>query len=331
MNRISTISWGPDWPPGRGGRYTALVLGLVALSVTVAVLTSSGLCVVALPAGAPTCAPLPGQGLAVVATPDRRMLVPLRDADATALVDSAGNVQQWRGRFMPLFFDEPDKAYVVLAGEVATVSYPERLPLAHIPLDNLTGATFAAVSPDGRLVVVAPSGQAGPSLVLVAARARQVLEHVALPAAVTQAVVHPLNDSVLVGLKDGKVGVVMPEAGLLPGILELPGSVTALALRADGRVMVAGSGGDRNGNIVCAKVKSDLKNPLREYSRLVTEGPVRGLAFVGHDVVSLVGDRLLLRAGGCGKILQEVQVAGAIAMAVLPEKAGVAVPTWDEE
>ncbi len=301
------------------------------MAATVAVLTSSQLCVVSLPAGSLVCRALPGPGAMLLAAPDRRIVVPLRDEDATVVVDPAGNEERWRGRFMPLFFDEPDRAYVLLPGELVTLSYPDRAPFHRMRLEGVQGATAATVSPDGRLVAIAPAGQGPSSLVMVSARQLRVLERLAVPAAVVQVVLPPETESAVVGLADGRVGVAIPELGLVPPVLELPEAVSALAVSPDGRGLVAGSGKAGRGVLVFARLKANSGRPLKERSRMDVDGQVRALAYSGSDLICLIGERVSLRTGAGDTVKREVNVPGAVAMAVLPDKAGFAVPIWDEE
>ncbi|HUK14131.1 MAG TPA: hypothetical protein VLW17_12585, partial [Thermoanaerobaculaceae bacterium] len=112
---------------------------------------------------------IPVDGAALFAAPDGRVVVPARDADATVVVAPAGRVERWKGRLFPLFFDQPDRLHTVLPGALATLSYPERLPLARIELPGVDGARRAATSSDGRLVAIVPAPPPAASLVLVAA------------------------------------------------------------------------------------------------------------------------------------------------------------------
>jgi hypothetical protein len=83
--------------------------------------------------------------------------------------------------------------------------------------------------------------------------------------------------------------------------------------------------------LLCARLKSGVKHPLKESFRIEVDGPVRALAFVSNELVTLIGDHVSLRSGRGDKILRDLVVEGAVAMALLPEKAGIAVPAWDEE
>lgn len=307
------------------------MVGAVALGITVAVLAKSQVCLVDLPGGALACSPLPGPGLTVLATPDRKVLVPLRTEDATLRLDPGGRIERWRGRFVPLFFDEADRAYVVFPGELATVSYPDRVVLTRIPLNESAGATCATVSRDGRLVAVSPTGAVPPAVVLVAARERRSLGRVALPAAAVHMAGVADSDVTVVALADRTVRVVMPELGVLPGGLELPAAATALTVRPDGKVVIVGVSDGPRGLLVRARLGSGARHPLKETSRAEVGGAVRAAAFAGNDLVTLVDERVALRSGRGDKVKGEVVVEGAVAIAVLPQDVGFAVPVWDEE
>jgi len=193
------------------GRYTLSMGACALLAAMAAVLGGGEVVFVDTVAGRVVSrVALGAEGAAVFAAPDGRVVVPMADTDATLVIPREGAAERWAGRVFPLFFDQSDRMHVVSTGRVTTLSYPERLPLARIEVAFLAGARRAAVSSDGRLVVVIPVGGPASSLVVVATGPTGGVSRVELPADARAIAVAADGNWFVAGLADGRVALVLP-------------------------------------------------------------------------------------------------------------------------
>jgi hypothetical protein len=273
---------------------------------------------------------LPGEGLAVFAAPDARVLVPLADRDLTAVVEAGGKVSTWPGRIFPLFFDEIDRMRVVMAGSVATLSYPERLLLFQVDVAGLRGARRAACSRDGRLVVVAPADGSPNTLFLVAADEGGGTLPVVLSAEPKAVAAAPDGAWAAAALADGSVVMVGMGTSGVRGIVRVAGSATSLAASADGRALVVGVADGGRGRIAVLRIDARSDRPLKERSLTPTDGPVTAVEVSGDEVIALVGDALEVFGKLGRKELRVVPMPGARALSLLPDHPASILPQWSD-
>ncbi len=272
---------------------------------------------------------LPGDGLAVFAAPDDRAVVPLATEEATAVADPSGRVERWRGRVFPMFFADFDRMHVVLPGELATLSDPERVPLARVPLPGVAGARRAACSADGRLVAVVPPG-ASSSLTFVAALEGGTSSRIRLGGEATAVALAPAGAFAVVATGGGVIELAAAGRPHSLGALDVGGEVRALAFSADGRTILVGTAGARGGEIVGVRGEVGAKAPLRERFRTPVPGPVAAIA-AGEDVVAAVaGDALVVLSGDGKKVRRTVALGAVSDVALLPSKPLSAVPPWSD-
>jgi hypothetical protein len=273
---------------------------------------------------------LPGEGLAIFAAPDGRALVPLRDEDATAAVSPAGQVERWPGRVFPLFFVQDDRMYVVLPGFLATLSYPERLPLERVRLDGLPGARRAACSHDGEMVAIIPAVPGSRVLLLIEVLGMEKIMPVGLAHEATQVALAPNGKFAVAAGRESLEAAIVGEPIARPA-LETGGEVQALCLLPNGRDVVAGLARGGAGEVLVVRADPGAKTKvLWEHSRVELPAPVTAAAAAGEEVVVVSGEQVVILAHGGRKIARQLSVPGARDLAVLPEKPSSAVPTWGD-
>jgi len=275
--------------------------------------------------------PLPSEGLAEFAAPDGRLVVPLGGEDATAVIAVSGRTERWAGRVFPLFFDEYDRMHVVMPGLLATLSYPERVPLRRHPLPGLTGARRAASSLDGRIVAVIPAGAGAHALVLVAAEEFGTPHVVALPDDASHVVVANDGGFAVVATGGPTPVVVVVGQGQVRGAFPVSGAVRCLCLAPNGKDVLVGLGTGATGEVLALKVDPPAKVPLKEHFRTPLPVPVAALAPAGEEVVAVGGEALLVLAKGGRHVRGKVGVVGARDVAVLPSESKTAVPAWSDK
>ena len=273
---------------------------------------------------------LAGDGLAVFAAPDGRVVVPLANEDGTAVVDASGSVERWQGRVFPLFFADFDRMHVVLPGLLATISYPERVSLAKIPLPGLGGARRAACSADGRVVVVVPSGREGDSLTFVAALEGGSSSRVRLGGDASAVALAPGGAFAVVATGGGVVELTGPGHAHSLGTIDLRGRVQAVICTTDGRDALAGLANGSGGEIVGLRVDASAKAPLRERFRTPLAAGVKAIAVSENEVAALAGDVLVLLSPDGRKVRRRLAVAGALDVALLASRPLSAVPPWSD-
>ncbi len=272
---------------------------------------------------------LPGTGFAIFAAPDGRVIVPLQGEDATAVVAPTGRVEHWPGRVFPLFFADYDRMHVVLPGLLATLSYPERLPLERVPIEGLAGVRRAACSLDGRLAAVIPAVAGARALLLVAAQEGGTVHQVDLAGDATHVVVAPTGDFAVVASGDTLAAAILGEPRTR-AVLNVGGEVRSLCLLPNGREVIAGLATGATGEVVGVYVNPKAKQPLQEHFRTALGAPTIAVATSDEDVAAISGDALVVLIRGGRRIGKQVAVPGAQDLAVLPEKARSTVPTWSD-
>jgi hypothetical protein len=274
---------------------------------------------------------LPAEGVRVFAAPDGRVLVPLRAEDGTFVIAPNGSTERWRGRLFPLFGVEADRLYAVLSDSVVTLSYPERVLFARVPLPGLGGPLQAACSRDGRIVAVIPSAPGNRTLVIVEALTGASVARVELGRAVGVVAVAPDGGFALVGGDDGRVALVTAARAQQPAPLMCAGAVRAIAVDPEGRDGIVAFADGSAGAALVVKLEPDAKKPLVERRRIPTPWPVRAVAWAGDEVLIAGGDALLAVARRGKGRTHEVPLPGAADVAVLPERFVSVAPEWSDQ
>ena len=274
-------------------------------------------------------AELPGEGLAIFAAPDGRAVVPLQGEDATAIVGPTGPVEARPGRVFPLFFADYDRMYVVLPDMLATLSYPDRLLLERVPLQELSGARRAACSRDGQLVAIVPAMPGVRALVLVVGLGSPMVQRVNLAGEAAHVVVAPTGAFAVVASGDTLEATILGEPAARAG-LNVGGEVLSLSLLTNGRDVIAGLASGTAGELVGVRVEPKAQHPLKERFRTRVPAPVVAVAAAGEDVAAISGDSLVILTGGGRRIGRQVPLPGGSDLAVLPDKAKSAVPAWGD-
>ncbi len=275
---------------------------------------------------------LPGEGLDAFAAPDGRIVVPLAGDAGTAVVAASGSVERWPGRVFPLFFVESDRMYVVLPGLLATLSYPERVPLARIPLAGVVGARRAACSADGRLVAVIPEDPGGRALVLVPALERGAPVRVELggePSLVTLAADGTFAVAVSGG---GSLELIASGGERRPrGALALGGAVRSVCPGVEGRgVLVGLDAGRGGGELVGVRVEPGATAPLRVTFHTALAAPVNAIGTAAGEIIALAGNDLMVLARNGRHPRRVVAVPGATGFAMVPAQPQSTVPSWSD-
>jgi len=273
---------------------------------------------------------LGAEGVAVFAAPDARAIVPLAGDDATAVVAMRGEPSRWPGRLFPLFFDEVDRMHVVFPGSVATLTYPERLPLSRVDVSGLSGARRAAVSTNGRLTVVIPDDPDSPALFAVITGLSGGVGRVELPAPAQALTVSPDGDWFAAGLVDGRVALVAPGLSRPVATLRLGQAVTEMCPTSDGRGFLAAVSQAGGAELVAVKVDPRAKAVLKERQRSTLGAEPLALAMSGRDALVLTRTSLLGLDRIGPKRRFEVEIPGAVGVALLPTRPRSTVPAWSE-
>ncbi len=267
------------------------------------------------------------RGVALFAAPDGRVLVPLMGADATVVAGVAGEAERWVGRLFPLFFDEYDRMYVVLPGELVALSYPERAPIFRRPLAQLSGAWRAASSSDGRVVAVVPAG-ARAQLLAVAPRDDRVARALALAGPASAVAVGPAGGWVVVAAEGGEVEV-LALAGAERAQLHLAGEPRGMALSQDGSLLVVALVQPRANKLVGVRIRGPGKPLGIRFESPLPEEPV-DLALAGEEALVLSASGVSVFSGSGRKLRGRFEVLGGLRIAVLPAQAMSVVPDWGD-
>jgi hypothetical protein len=221
--------------------------------------------------------------------------------------------------------------YVVLPELLATLSYPERVPIARIPLAGVAGARRAACSADGRLVAVIPAEPGGRALVLVPALERGAPVRVELggePSLVTLAA-------------DGAFAVVVSGGGSLELIasggehrardgLALGGAARCVCPGVEGRGILVGLAGRGGGELVGVRVQPGAAEPLRVTFRTALAAPVNAIGTAAGEIIALAGEDLMVLTRTGRHPRRVIAVPGATGLAVVPAQPQSTVPAWSD-
>lgn len=273
---------------------------------------------------------LPGPGLAMFAAPDGRVVVPLSGEDATAVVSRSGKIERWNGRLFPLFFVEADRMYAVLPGVLATLSYPERLTIAQVPLPGVSGARRAGCSADGRLVAVVPAGVGDHTLLLAAGLDRTAPVRVALAAVASSVALAPDGSFVIAVSSAGGLELVVPASSRATRPFDPGGQARAAAVTPDGRLVLVGVAHRDFGEVVGIRVDIGAREPLREHTRLRLPAAVGAVAAAADEVVVAAGEWLVVLDAKGRHVRRRISAPGVVDLVLLPEKARSTVPRWSD-
>jgi hypothetical protein len=307
------------------------MVGIVHLALMTAVLCGRQVAFVDPDAGSEVLrVSLGGEGLAVFAAPDGSVLVPLQDDDATAVVSGRGTVRRWRGRLFPLFFDEPDRLRTVVADALLTLSYPERLPLARLPLPGIDGAWRAGSSSDGQLVFLIPAPP-GRELVVAGGLEAGAVRRVPLAGEARVLAVAPGGEWAAVGLAGGALEMVFAGESSARPPLAMGGSVHCLAAIPGGRDLLLATEGPEGGQLVGLRLASHERSGIKERFRTSLSGPISGLAAAAKEAAAVTDAGVVFLSRGGRKLLRTVNVTGAREVVFLPAMPVTTVPHWSDQ
>lgn len=295
---------------------------------TVAVLTGTGVAVVAVDSGTVTASlPLGGQGLAVMAAPDGSLLVPMAASDDTVRWKPGEPPERIPGRLFPLFHDEADRMVVALPGQVAVLSYPERLELRRTQLP-VREVWRAALTGDGQFLVLL-AGPEGRDLLMLDLPGSQVLGRMTVAPGCRALTMEPQGTWLALGCADGGVHIV--RGGVLGARpLQVAGAVTALAASPDGRFLAVGSRQDDGSGTVLVLRISEREGTPRQVARQGLAGGVTAVAVAGDQVVVATEHGLSVFARRRLRVQAVVEVPGARELAVMPASGKSLVPAWSD-
>ncbi len=305
--------------------------GFAALAVVAAVLGRGQVTFIDTDAGrAVRVAALPGEGAAIFAAPDGGVLVPLASRDETAVIAQDGKVGRWPGRLFPLFFDEPDQLFAVLPGYVATLSYPERLPIGRNEVAGLAAVRRAACSRDGRLVALLPLPPFPAQLVLVATGDAGGSSPVRLSCEPSAVAVAPSSGWVTVGSGDGTLRLIAFGGKEPLATIALGGAVRAVLPTTDGRGVLVGVDDGARGAVVGVRVDPTSSRPLRQRFRVGLPSAPLALAGAGPELLAVTDDSMFVLDRGGKRVRLRVATPGALDLAALPTKASSTLPEWSD-
>lgn len=304
------------------GALLAAVAAVLAGSEVVFVDTATGQRVGRVALGA--------EGAAVFAAPDGRLVVPLLGVDATVVAQNRSEPVRWPGRLFPLFFDEFDRMHVILPGAVATLSYPERLPLSRVGVTGLAGARRAAVSSNGRLVVLIPEDPGDPALYAVITGPSGGVGRVELPAPARTLAVSPDGSWFVAGLANEEVALVAPGLSRPVASLRMGGAVLVISATADGRGFLAAVRGPGGPELLAVRVDPRAKVVMKERERNRLDAEPLALCLAGSDALFVAPAGLVVLDRHGPKRRFHVEVPGATGVAILPQRPRSTVPAWSE-
>jgi hypothetical protein len=268
---------------------------------------------------------LPGKPLALFGAPDGGIFAPLAVYDTTAFLSPQGTLAMLEGRLAPLFFREPDRFYAVFPRALTLLSYPERVPLASWPLPPELDVSFATCSWDGRVVALG-IGPPKPMVVLVFPfdEGRWLKLFPPLP-----------SGSWVLAVSQGYLAAATGPAlwlaplGLPEGVtVKLAGPAKALLWGEDGRVLFALVSGPKSQLLRC-KLSRRASQPPSVSTLWQGQGQPRGLAWAG-SALAVLEDQGVSLVSPKGKLLAQVPLADAEAMAVLPEQPASGQIPWSD-
>lgn len=271
---------------------------------------------------------LPGPAAALFAAPDGRVVVPLAGADQTLVISPAGATVRWPGRVFPVFFDEPDRMYIVLSELLLVASYPERLPILRVPVAGLKAPWRAVCSTDGLVVAIGALPAERRLLVLLAepGAARREIVLADEPRAL---VMSPGGEWIAAGLGDAVQLVIGSEPAARMSV-PAGGTVRALAVGDEGRDLLIGTGSEGAGTLVSVKVNPREPSGMRARSTLALAGPVAAVAATAEEVVAVAGDALVVLDKHGRKAVRQLAVPGAQGVTLLPAHPESMEPRWSD-
>ncbi|MFZ5785569.1 MAG: hypothetical protein ACOY3Y_03915 [Acidobacteriota bacterium] len=273
---------------------------------------------------------LGAEGAALFAAPDGRFVVPLAGEDATLLVSPVVETERWKGRVFPIFSREFDRMYVFLPGTLKTLTYPERVPIDDLPVEDLVGIRRAACSWTGRLVAVVPDGDGGKALVMMTPGAAGGASRIGMPDLPESVAVEPRAEWVAAGLRDGRV-VAIGVGRTQPAIgVGLGAPVRALATSADGRWLFAGIGDETSGWVVGLRVTPTSGEPVKEMFRTPTLSAPVAVAAFDRTVLVLTGTGLHELTKHGKRLERSLELDGGRSLALMVEHPRTAVPAWSD-
>lgn len=297
------------------------------LALVVAVLHEGGVVTVDLPSGREVGRwELPGEPAGVFVGPDGVLWVPLASADATLAIPPGKEALRLSGRLAPLFFREPDRLYAVFPGELAALSYPERVRIASWPLPVGLDVRFGACSDDGRVVALLDGSP--PAKVLLVFPFDQGQTFTVPVTGVPDASNLAISQSFLAVGGGSRVG--LWPVGAAEGVsVELPGNVVDMGWSPEGRELF----------VLVATPHSEMwkvpvpKKPTRPPTPKAVwreRGEPRALRVSDAGFVVLETDRVRLMSFR-GRILGEFPVQEGRALGLLPSRLTSGSIPWSDK
>lgn len=271
--------------------------------------------------------PLPGPAAGLFVAPDGALILPLAQEDSTLVVPLVGEPMRWLGRVFPLFCESFDRFAALFQGAVATLSYPERVPLARLDVPGLAAVRLAAWSRDSRLLVAVPVG-AQSELIEIQLLGDGAVARVGLEAEVTAVAVAPEGTVTVAGLAGGRVAAVVTGEVRARSILVAGGEVRALVFAKDERDIHVGLAVGASGELVTFRLHEGRKAILAERFRVSLDAPVLAIAVDGDDVVVLTTSALVRFDKGGRRRAAARAFAGGTALVALPTRPRSAAPQW---
>lgn len=297
-----------------------------ALAVVVAVVCGREVVTVELPVGQELGRwEVPGEPAGIFVAPDGALWLPLRALDETVVIPLGSQARRVPGRLAPLFFREPDRIYAVFPGELAALSYPERVRLASWPLPAELELRFAACSEDGRVVALLDASPPAKVLLLFPFDSGQ---SAAVPLAG-----FPEARKLAVGSRFLAVGggsrVEFWPIGAAEGIgVRLPGEVVDIAWAPDGRQLFVLLATPRSElwRVPVPKKLSQLPKPKALWWG---PGAPRDLAASEAGLVVLAGDGLFL-VSFRGHGLAQFPCPDGRALGLVPSRPATSSVPWSD-
>ncbi len=273
---------------------------------------------------------LPEPGAAIFAAPDGAAVVPLAHREATAVVRQNGRLNVEPGRFFPLFFDEFDRMFVVMPGQLALLAYPQRVTISQVPLPVIEVVRHASVTANGAAVALIGTGPEGAGVWVVTTGGEPRLVPIATSCLAQRVVLAPQGEWLGVACAQGRL-VVAGIGGPASEALSLGGEIAGVAADASGReLLVAVASAGEHGVLIRLRVRPGATPAAKERVRTPLPRPPRALAASGETVVVLDEQALAVWERGGRRRAGEIPSAGGSSVVVLREAAGLMPESWGE-
>lgn len=272
--------------------------------------------------------PAPG---GVLFAPDllagRTTVIDLRSREVAETID---------GVTMPRFVGEASDRYVVTAGDLLVVSYPERALLSRVEA-ALERPWQAVATPDGRFVLVlerSPDGVGAEELVAVDVVTREVVSRRTLPGNVRAMKLMP-DLGLLALVSDASVTLVSPSTLAPAASLPVEGRPRDLAVLADGLAVVSVVAGA--GAVEAFRLKPKKRElKIRRSSWVpLPAPPVRAASSPDgrYVAVGLESAQLVVVDPDREEILAVHELSGPLRDVVWcdPTRPGPVLPEWSDE